>query len=352
MQHVASTPSGKDAPIVRLERVTRRFQQQIAVENFSLEIAQPGEIVGLLGPNGAGKTTVLRLLLGMLTPTSGSVALFGVPMTSAVRRGEALRRVGALIEAPTFYPYLSGRDNLRVVSLLAGLPEDRETEQRISQLLERLALPVEGPVAFKQYSLGMKQRLGIAAALLTEPELLVLDEPTNGLDPIGIVHLRELLRSLAQQGTTILLSSHLLHEVQQLCTRVVLLKRGQVLIQGEVSRLLQTQGVIEVVYETPEALDAAEALLQRTAQEQPAWIRQVRRAGSAASVSSAEARVADPCVLQIQAPITSSTEICALLARHALYPAEIRRRSISLEQFFLDQASEPAPTLSQAQRAL
>ncbi|WP_353739830.1 ATP-binding cassette domain-containing protein [Thermogemmatispora sp.] len=295
---------------------------------------------------------MLRLLLGMLTPTSGRVELFGAPMTSATRRGEALRRVGALIEAPTFYPYLSGRDNLRVISLLTGLPEDHQTEQRISRLLERLALPAESSLPFKQYSLGMKQRLGIAAALLTELELLVLDEPTNGLDPIGLVHLRELLRSLAQRGTTILFSRHLLHEVQQLCTRVVLLKRGQIVAQGEVSQLLQTQGVIEIVYETPKALDAAEALLQRTAQEQPAWIRQVRRAGNAASVSSAEARVESPCVLQIQAPIASSTEICALLARHALYPAEIHRHSISLEQFFLDQASEPAPTLSQAQRAL
>jgi ABC-2 type transport system ATP-binding protein len=199
----------------------------VAVDGIDLTV-RPGEVYGFLGPNGAGKTTTLRMLLGLIRPTAGTVSVLG--------RGpgdpSALARIGALIEGPAFYPYLSGSDNLRVVARYAGVPASQ-----VPAALRTVDLDDRGGDKFSAYSLGMKQRLGVAAALLKDPDLVVLDEPTNGLDPAGMRDMRRLVRELGASGRTVLLSSHLLGEVQQVCDRVAVIDRGRVLAESTVDEL-------------------------------------------------------------------------------------------------------------------
>jgi ABC-2 type transport system ATP-binding protein len=187
-----------------------------------------GEVYGFLGPNGAGKTTTLRMALGLVRPTSGSVRVLGQPAGSP----SVTARVGALIEGPGFYPSLSGRDNLRVLARYRGLPEAAADDA-----LARVELADRGSDRFRSYSLGMKQRLGVAAALTGSPELIVLDEPTNGLDPAGMVEMRALIVDLARGGQTVVLSSHLLAEVQDICDRVGVIHRGRLLSESTVAEL-------------------------------------------------------------------------------------------------------------------
>src|SRR4029079_5172007 len=187
-----------------------------------------GEVYGFLGPNGAGKTTTLRMILGLIRPTSGSAVVLG----QAAGTAEAIARIGALVEGPGFYPYLSGRDNLRVMARYRGLPESDA-----DQALERVDLSARGADKFKSYSLGMKQRLGVASALMGDPDLVVLDEPTNGLDPAGMLDMRTLIVDLARSGQTVLLSSHLLDEVQEICDRVGVINNGELLMEATVSEL-------------------------------------------------------------------------------------------------------------------
>ncbi|HEU4397673.1 MAG TPA: ABC transporter ATP-binding protein [Actinomycetota bacterium] len=214
-------------PIVVTDELTKRYGRRTVVDAVSLTVRR-GEIYGFLGPNGAGKTTTLRMLVGLVRPTRGSArVLDGRPGDPSV-----LRRVGALIEGPGFYPYLSGRDNLRVLARY-----NRLTNTDVEQALDQVDLSARGGDAFKSYSLGMKQRLGVAAALLGEPDLLILDEPTNGLDPSGMADMRELVRRLAAQGRTVLLSSHLLGEVQQICDRVGVIADGRLLTESTVGEL-------------------------------------------------------------------------------------------------------------------
>jgi ABC-2 type transport system ATP-binding protein len=214
-------------PIVVTDALTKRYGQHTAVDAVSLTVRR-GEVYGFLGPNGAGKTTTLRMLLGLVRPTRGSArVLDGRPGDPSV-----LRRVGALVEGPGFYPYLSGRDNLRVLGRYNG-----HTDADVDAALERVDLAARGGDAFKSYSLGMKQRLGVAAALLGDPDLLILDEPTNGLDPGGMADMRELVRRLAGRGQTVLLSSHLLGEVQQICDRVGVIASGRLLAESTVAEL-------------------------------------------------------------------------------------------------------------------
>ena len=212
-------------PVVVTDELTKRYGRHTAVDAVSLTVRH-GEIYGFLGPNGAGKTTTLRMLVGLVRPTRGSARVLGG------RPGDpsVLRRLGALIEGPGFYPYLSGRDNLRVLASY-----NRLTDAAVEQVLEQVDLGARGGDAFKSYSLGMKQRLGVAAALLGEPDLLILDEPTNGLDPSGMAEMRELVRRLADQGRTVLLSSHLLGEVQQICDRVGVIDHGRLLTESTVA---------------------------------------------------------------------------------------------------------------------
>src|SRR4051794_13981911 len=194
---------------VQTSALTKRYGRMRAVEELSISVPR-GEVYGFLGPNGAGKTTTLRMLLGLVQPTSGSLRLLGR------RPGPGyLARVGALIEGPAFYPYLSGRDNLRVLADHGGV-----RRSRVDGVLETVALAERAGDRYATYSLGMKQRLGLAAALLKDPELLILDEPTNGLDPAGMAEMRDFIRSLAAGGRTVLLSSHVMGEIEQGCDRV------------------------------------------------------------------------------------------------------------------------------------
>jgi ABC-type multidrug transport system ATPase subunit len=198
-----------------------------AVDDLNLRVRR-GEVYGFLGPNGAGKTTTLRMLLGLVRATSGAAVVLARPPGDA----EGLARIGAIVEEPAFYPYLSGRDNLRVVARLAGLPEDG-----LDRALEEVDLLARAGDRFKTYSQGMRQRLGVAAALLKDPELLILDEPTNGLDPAGMAEMRTLVRRLGSGGRTVLLSSHLLGEVQQMGDRVGVISHGALIVEGTVDEL-------------------------------------------------------------------------------------------------------------------
>ena len=207
--------------------LTKRFGPVLALDGLDLTVP-PGETFGFLGPNGAGKSTTIRLLLNLIRPTAGSASVLGGPAGEPATTA----RIGALIEGPGFYPYLSGRDNLRTMARYRGLPETLA-----DAALDRVDLADRGTDRFKSYSLGMKQRLGVAAALMGEPDVIVLDEPTNGLDPAGMADMRALIVDLARGGQTVLLSSHLLAEVEEICDRVGVIARGRLLVESTVSAL-------------------------------------------------------------------------------------------------------------------
>ncbi|HVH54110.1 MAG TPA: ABC transporter ATP-binding protein [Actinomycetota bacterium] len=222
-----------------------------AVDRLNLTV-RSGEVFGFLGPNGAGKITTLRMLLGLVHTTSGSASVLG----RAPGDPEGLVRVGAMVEEPAFYPYLSGRDNLRVVARYAGLSDDG-----IEPLLDVVDLLDRGGDRFKTYSQGMRQRLGVAAALLKDPELLILDEPTNGLDPAGMADMRSLIRRLGSGDRTVLLSSHMLGEVQQVCDRVGVISRGALIAEGTVEELRGRGSVLVRAEPITLARESAERLL-------------------------------------------------------------------------------------------
>ncbi|MED0661273.1 ABC transporter ATP-binding protein [Bacillus smithii] len=218
--------------IVETHGLTKKFKSKIVVRNVDLHIKK-GEIYGFLGPNGAGKTTTIRMLLGLSKPTKGSIHLFGKDMTK--ERLLVLKRVGSLVESPSYYGHLTAYENLETLRILLDAPKSR-----IDKVLSIVRLSDEATRPVKDFSLGMKQRLGIAAALLNNPELLILDEPTNGLDPSGILEIRELMKSLSKEhGITILVSSHLLSEVDQIATQVGILSKGEMIFQGSMEKLKQ-----------------------------------------------------------------------------------------------------------------
>ena len=217
-----------DELVIATDRVSKHYGHDIvAVDELSLSVRR-GEVYGFVGPNGAGKTTTLRMITGLIRPTSGSISVLGAPAGS---KG-ALGGLGAMIEEPAFYPYLSGHDNLRVMALHASIPA-----RRIPEVLEQVELAARAGDAYRTYSMGMKQRLALAAALLKDPELLILDEPTNGLDPEGIAEMRVLIRGLGTGRRTVLLSSHLMSEVEQICDRVGVIRQGQLVAEGSVDEL-------------------------------------------------------------------------------------------------------------------
>ena len=235
--------------------LTKRFGSVLAVDGVDLDV-RPGDIYGFLGANGSGKTTTVRLLLGLVLATSGEIEVFSQPMPKAGRR--VLPRIGALVEGPAAYGHLSGKANLMLYDASAPGRSRRTRDARVDNVLETVGLGDVGRRPVKAYSLGMRQRLGLAAALLAEAELLVLDEPTNGLDPQGIREIRELILRLSHDGATIFLSSHLLAEVEQMCTRVGVLDRGRLVLQDELDALRRPTG--RIIVRTPDAARAVALL--------------------------------------------------------------------------------------------
>lgn len=218
--------------------LTKRYDELTAVNGASFAVPR-GTICGFVGPNGAGKTTTIRMILGLISPTSGSAKVLGESISNPEKY---LASVGALIEGPAFYPALTGIENLKVLATLGNISLDR-----VESLIELVGLAGRGGDKFKTYSLGMKQRLGIAAALLPDPKLLILDEPTNGLDPEGIQEVRDLLKKLASQGTTVFVSSHLLSEIEIISQQIVMLRKGEVVFAGAIEELLLNQKPMVIV---------------------------------------------------------------------------------------------------------
>jgi ABC-2 type transport system ATP-binding protein len=233
--------------------LTKRYNSTTALDAVSFEVPRGG-VTGFVGPNGAGKTTTIRMLLGLIQPTSGSATVLGQPIS---KPSAYLHRVGALIEAPAFYPHLSGARNLRALAILGGFGTDR-----IPRLLSQVGLADRGKDSYKNYSLGMKQRLGIAAALLPDPDLVILDEPTNGLDPSGIHEVRDFLRALGDEGKTVFVSSHLLAEIQRTCDTLIVLHKGKLLYQGGLEGLVRKQGLV-VAAEDPSRHPALADLIRK-----------------------------------------------------------------------------------------
>ena len=301
--------------VIQTDGLTKRYGHVLAVDGLSLNVPR-GRIFGLLGPNGSGKTTLMSMLLGLVRPTAGSFTLFGhSPERGGLDR--QLHRVGALIETPTFYPYLSGRNNLAYFQGISG----RGSPEELDSLLDQVGLGGRGGDKFQTYSLGMKQRLGLAYTLLGDPELLVLDEPTNGMDPAGMAEVRELIRSLSSDNRTVILSSHLLNEVEQVCDSVAILSHGRLIAEGEVAELLQERGQPQVRLRTTDDRKAWEIL------NALAWVDNVS---------------AENGYLVAGVDPDRSWEITAALSRNEVYVSEMTSAQISLEQYFLDVTDEAA----------
>lgn len=309
--HPASTTATTTSPaptgetVLRTYDLTKYYGERVAVNQLNLEVRR-GEIVGFLGPNGAGKTTSIRMILGLIAPTAGRVEIFGRNL--ATERAALLPRIGALVETPALYLHLTGRENLRAVgAILGGVPR-----QRIESVLEQVGLQTRQKDRVRTYSLGMKQRLGVGIALLNDPDLLILDEPANGLDPAGIVEMRDLMHRLAAEGKTVFLSSHFLGEVQQICSRVVFLNAGELIADKTVAELTRGQGEYAVQLER---VQEALALLQR----QP-W-------GKSARLDSAG-------TLITSAPHESGRDLYAFLAQAGFTPESLAPATQNLEEVF------------------
>ena len=224
---------------IAVKDLSKKYESGYAVSHANFEVPL-GTICGFVGPNGAGKTTTIRMLLGLITPTGGTAEILGESINHPEKY---LSQVGAMIEGPAFYPALSGEENLKVLATLGGFPLER-----VNELLKVVGLEDRGKSKYKTYSLGMKQRLGIAAALLPEPKVLVLDEPTNGLDPQQIAEMRSVLKRYAKGGRTVIISSHLLAEVQQTCSHVVLMHRGKLIATGTLKKILKNSQSLEEIF--------------------------------------------------------------------------------------------------------
>ncbi len=317
--------------IISTSRLTKAFGKLVAVNDLHLEVMR-GDVFGFLGPNGSGKTTTIRMLLGLIRPTAGRAIIFG--MDVAQQLPSILLRIGAIVETPIFYPYLSAVDNLRVISAASGMVSGKANQHRIDEVLELVELHVQAKMAYRKYSFGMKQRLGIAAALLTDPELVLLDEPTNGLDPAGMFEIRQLIQRLAALGKTIFLSSHLLNEVQQVCNRVAILQKGNLVKQGNVSELLRGSEQVLVRLKGAEETQRAKLVLQEAKEQGVNWI---------GAIHVQVDRYGQP-TLRVDAPKSRSAEINALLARHNLFAAELHPYEGSLEEVFLQLTTPSLPS--------
>ena len=293
--------------ILSIHNLTKYYGKLKALDNLSLEVHR-GEVLGFLGPNGSGKTTTLGILLGILEATSGTYSWFGKPPVPAQRK-----KIGALLETPLFYPYLSGYDNLKIIAKIKDVPF-----KEIDGIFKEVGLEDRKNSKFKTYSLGMKQRLAIGAALLGNPDVMILDEPTNGLDPSGIVEIRELIISIAKRGMTIVLASHLLDEVEKICSHVVILEKGKKLHAGRVSEVLMSSEIIELA-----AFDM-ERLKQAVSEED--FVTDSREESGLLIVELS--RHIDP------------AEINRLLTNKGVYVSHLAARKKSLENYFLELISE------------
>lgn len=317
--------------IINTSRLTKAFGRLVAVNDLHLQVMR-GDVFGFLGPNGSGKTTTIRMLLGLIRPTAGRAIIFG--MDTAQQMPLILPRIGAIVETPVFYPYLSAVDNLRVIGAASGMVSGKANQRRIDEVLELVELRAQAKMVYRKYSLGMKQRLGIAAALLTDPELVLLDEPTNGLDPAGMFEIRQLIHRLAVLGKTIFLSSHLLNEVQQVCNRVAILQKGNLIKQGNVHELLRGSEQVLVRLNTLEEIKQAKAILESAKQQGADWISEVHVQTDRQGQST----------LLVDTPKSYSTEINAILARNHLFAAELHPYEGSLEEVFLQLTTPSVPS--------
>ena len=287
--------------------LTKRFGGRTVVDGVDLAIPR-GTVCGFVGPNGAGKTTTIRMLLGLIRPSAGTGTIMGGSLTSP---HSYLAKVGALIESPAFYPQLSGRDNLKALAKLG-----RISSSKIDPALARTGMTARSKDKYRSYSLGMKQRLGIAASLLAGPELLILDEPTNGLDPAGIVEMRGLIRSFADEGITVLVSSHLISEIEQVCDHVVMIRAGKIVHQGPVASLREGQQVdIEAAPENDSDLERLTKVLETAGHT-------VAQSGSGLTVSVAGD--------------VSGADLNRLAAENGITLRKLSEQSRSLEKAFFE----------------
>ncbi len=305
--------------VISTSGLVKQFKDVQAVAGVDLRVPAGG-VYGFLGPNGAGKTTTIRMLVGLVRASRGSASIFGQPVGP---NAPVLDRVGALVERPAFYPYLSAADNLRVLGLARGIADSR-LQTTIPEALDRVGLGEAARRKAGRFSTGMRQRLGIAAALLNRPDLVILDEPANGLDPNGVVDVRELISGLARDGTTVFLSSHVLPEVEQLCHRVAILQRGRIIAEGETQAMLQQGQRLFVRFD-----DAATSARGR-AVVGSAW-------PDAALVDDG------PTGFSLPASTARGSELARALAQAEVYPAEMGVRRHSLEDVFIELTAEPAP---------
>jgi ABC-type multidrug transport system ATPase subunit len=307
LESVIEDVSGRtqySGPAIETSGLTKSYAGLLAVDHLDLKVEQ-GEIFGFLGPNGAGKTTTMRMLLGLVQPSAGTARVLG--MDTKTHLQDMLARIGSVIENPTFYPFLSGYDNLKAFAQLSRIPVDR-----VAPVLDLVDLTAAAKRKFSTYSLGMKQRLAVGAALLGSPDLLILDEPANGLDPAGIVEMRDLIKRLKSRGRTVLISSHVLHEIEQICDRIAIMNRGRVVVQGPVEELLAGAS-LEV---RAEPLGAAEKILVNLP-----WV---------------DAVVPGDNRLLVTTGPEHATDITRVLAEQGIYLSRLQPHEQTLEQYFLD----------------
>jgi ABC-2 type transport system ATP-binding protein len=297
------------APAIEVEGLRKEYRRRsgrtVALAGLDLRVPEGG-VFGFLGPNGSGKTTTIRCLLGLVRPSAGCARVLGEEVPGGLRR--AMRRIGAIVEAPALFPSMSGRENLRLLGAIDGIGP-----RRVDEVLELVGMSARAGDLVKRYSLGMKQRLAIAAALLKDPALLVLDEPANGLDPAGIRDVRELVRTLGAQGRTVFVSSHILSEVEQMCDAVAILDRGRCIRQGTVAEVLASAGSNGLLVRATD-LDGARAVLSRAGIG-------VEPAGD---------------LLRVLLPADAAARVTQTLAAEQIWVTELRPGERSLEELFLE----------------
>jgi ABC-2 type transport system ATP-binding protein len=289
-----------------LRKEYRRLRGRATTAIGGLDLRVPeGGVFGFLGPNGSGKTTTIRCLLGLVRPSAGRATILGSPTPRDL--SAVMPRIGAIVETPALFPTMTGRENLRLLGAI-----DRIGPKRVEEMLDRVGLAERGDDKVRKYSLGMKQRLGLAAALLKDPALLILDEPANGLDPAGIREIRELLRALGAEGRTVFVSSHLLAEVENTCDRVAIIDRGRLVLEGRVEEVLASATAPALLIGLAD-LDAGARVLEAAGLE-------VERAGA---------------LLRVRVPQKDAAQVTKLLADRDLYVTELRPDAVTLEELFL-----------------